>query len=406
MNRLKLVLFFGFIISFQLSIAQEPAVPHSIIPLFSANTDSTNIPLISGLDGKGYFFRFFTNKKGTVVGRLPAKKNWFPVEWLDTYEQIDSLRFKLLKNSLGKNDRFQYLLSTEIIPTNVFKFEGIFVSQFENKTWKKPEKLSIKKLNYSKVHSFYMSSGLDVLIFSMTNKISVGKEDLFVSEFDGENWSTPLHLGVSINSVRREICPFLSEDKKQLFFSSENNNGTMDIFVAKKLYDSWKVWSKPEKLIGEINTDNDEFYFCIGDDNECFYISNFGNATDIYKASFSSKTTYSSSKSYNLIPSEEIKSLLESDINLSLNFQENSYELTDHSKEILWYIANKTIARKNIKLLLKGGKANSESDDYLPMGRAINATSYLSSLGFDRDRIITEYSDKKESKLYISFVRE
>ena len=45
--------------------------------------------------------------------------------------------------------------------------------------------------------------------------------DLYISFKKGENhWSEPKNLGTDVNSSRKEMTPFLSADKKKLFFAS------------------------------------------------------------------------------------------------------------------------------------------------------------------------------------------
>ncbi|MCC6461284.1 MAG: OmpA family protein [Saprospiraceae bacterium] len=85
--------------------------------------------------------------------------------------------------------------------------------------------------------------------------------DLFVCFRKGENkWSAPQHLGNVVNSDKRETTPFLSEDNTTLFFSSNRwqSTGGNDIFMCKRLDDSWKNWTVPEPLVAPINSPSDE----------------------------------------------------------------------------------------------------------------------------------------------------
>jgi OOP family OmpA-OmpF porin len=82
--------------------------------------------------------------------------------------------------------------------------------------------------------------------------------DLYVCFREGENkWSAPQHLGSSINSPRRETAPFLSEDNTTLFFSS-NRGGDSDIYICRRLDDTWKNWSAPYKAVEPINSSADD----------------------------------------------------------------------------------------------------------------------------------------------------
>lgn len=82
--------------------------------------------------------------------------------------------------------------------------------------------------------------------------------DLYVCFREGENqWSAPQHLGNVINSDKRETTPYLSEDNTTLYFASNrwpSLGGSNDIFMSKRLDDSWKKWSTPEPLDAPINS--------------------------------------------------------------------------------------------------------------------------------------------------------
>ena len=85
--------------------------------------------------------------------------------------------------------------------------------------------------------------------------------DLYVCFREGENkWSAPQHLGNMINSDKRETTPYLSEDNTTLYFASNRwlSTGGNDIFMSKRLDDTWKNWSTPAPLVSPINSIYDE----------------------------------------------------------------------------------------------------------------------------------------------------
>ena len=85
--------------------------------------------------------------------------------------------------------------------------------------------------------------------------------DLFVCFREGPNqWSAPQSLGTVVNSEKRETTPYLSEDNTTLFFSSNRwqSTGGNDIFMCKRLDDTWKNWTVPEPLVAPINSPSDE----------------------------------------------------------------------------------------------------------------------------------------------------
>lgn len=111
--------------------------------------------------------------------------------------------------------------------------------------------------------------------------------DLYVCFREAENeWSAPQHLGSVINSERRELTPFLSEDNNTLFFSSNRGStlGGNDIFMSKRLDDTWKNWSEPERLVAPINSifDESQPYFNMSSGYLYFTSKRDGNS-DIFR---------------------------------------------------------------------------------------------------------------------------
>jgi outer membrane protein OmpA-like peptidoglycan-associated protein len=104
-----------------------------------------------------------------------------------------------------------------------------------------------------------------------------GAEDIYVSfrKTDG-SWTDVKNLGSVINTEYQEKTPFLSADNRTLIFSSNGlgGQGSMDLFMSKRLDDSWKNWSKPVNLGQPINTNGRElFYFVVPGSDEVIFCS-------------------------------------------------------------------------------------------------------------------------------------
>lgn len=111
--------------------------------------------------------------------------------------------------------------------------------------------------------------------------------DLYVCFNEGENkWSAPQHLGNIVNSGKRETTPYLSEDNTTLFFSSNRweSSGGNDIFMCKRLDDTWKNWSQPERLIPPINStaDDSQPYFNMSS-GFLYFTSTRDGSSDIFR---------------------------------------------------------------------------------------------------------------------------
>lgn len=105
--------------------------------------------------------------------------------------------------------------------------------------------------------SFHLGPDGKTLVFSMLRPDSRGGRDVYVSFLqDNGIFSTPRNLGNIINTTGNEHSPFLAADGKTLYFDSEGHPGYggRDIFVSRRLDDTWTNWSKPENLGPNINS--------------------------------------------------------------------------------------------------------------------------------------------------------
>jgi OmpA-OmpF porin, OOP family len=135
--------------------------------------------------------------------------------------------------------------------------------------------------------SFYMSNSNKVLLMSCEMNDSKGDQDLYVSFNIGENkWSTPLHMGAVLNTPKTDFQPFLAADEKTLYFSSDGHTGygDADIYVSKRLDDTWTNWSKPMNLGNKINTPNfDNGYTITAKGDYAYFVTSKAGTMDIYR---------------------------------------------------------------------------------------------------------------------------
>lgn len=134
--------------------------------------------------------------------------------------------------------------------------------------------------------SLTMSFDGKVLILSAIRK-GAQDMDLYMCRLQSNGtWSAPKHLGYTINSASRETTPYLSEDNATLFFSSNryDTKGGNDIFMSKRLDETWENWSTPRRLSEPINSayDDSQPYFNMTTGYIYFTSKRDGNS-DIYR---------------------------------------------------------------------------------------------------------------------------
>jgi outer membrane protein OmpA-like peptidoglycan-associated protein len=130
------------------------------------------------------------------------------------------------------------------------------------------------------------------MLMSIRAEEALGGEgsDLYVSFIqDDSTWSKPIHMGKTLNSIGNESAPFLAADDKTLFFSSDgfSGYGSDDIFMSRRLDDSWTKWSKPTNLGKNINTGQSDIFFTLPANGDYAYFSSGGKLSngqlDLYR---------------------------------------------------------------------------------------------------------------------------
>jgi OmpA-OmpF porin, OOP family len=166
---------------------------------------------------------------------------------------------------------------------------GVSISTNEGGEWSKPTPLEIENdYNYSEKANYFMVNNRKVLLMSVERDDSYGDRDLYVSFLkDDQSWTEPLNLGSTLNTAAEESAPFLAADNTTLYFSSRGftGYGGADIYMSKRLDDSWTRWTEPENLGPTINTPFDDLFFNIPASSEFAYYSRGMSETnsDIYR---------------------------------------------------------------------------------------------------------------------------
>jgi len=166
---------------------------------------------------------------------------------------------------------------------------GVSITNRTSKGWSKPKNLEIEDFrNLSDKVSFHMANNRKVLIMSVDRGDGEGGRDLHVSFLNEDgNWGVPKTLGKDINTASDEYAPFLAADDKTLYFSTSgfSGMGKNDIFLSKRLDDTWQNWSEPTNLGPEINSPNDDEFFNITVDGKfAYYSQGFSeNNKDIFR---------------------------------------------------------------------------------------------------------------------------
>jgi len=164
---------------------------------------------------------------------------------------------------------------------------GVSISTYTDGKWSDPTPIIIaNEYNLDQNANYFLSNDKKTLLASIMRRDSYGDRDLYVSfQQENGNWTEPLNLGRTINTASTESAPFMADDRT-LYFSSNgfSGYGGADIYITRRLDDTWTSWSEPENLGPEINSRVDDLFFNIPYFSDYAYFSR-GEPTnlDIYR---------------------------------------------------------------------------------------------------------------------------
>lgn len=166
---------------------------------------------------------------------------------------------------------------------------GVSVSTKTSDGWSKPQSLEIiNAFIESTDGNYFLANNRRVLIMAIDRYDTQGGKDLYVSFLQRDKkWTEPMNLGNDINTAHTESSPYLAADNETLYFSSKgfSGYGGSDVYISRRLDNTWTNWTEPENLGPDINSVGDDVFFNIPPSGQFAYYSKSqeeGNG-DIYK---------------------------------------------------------------------------------------------------------------------------
>ena len=173
--------------------------------------------------------------------------------------------------------------------------------------WNDPEKLEIKNFTKYAEMGRYNNTTLcpdgKTLIFAFSDDNNKGNHDLYFSHLTlKDKWSKPKSIKdftkfvskalnnntwtepVLIKSLSQfeysEFAPFMASDGVTLYYSSNKpgGQGEQDIWMTKRLDDTWQNWSEPVNLGPTINTNDWDAYYTLDAKGEVAYMTSSKNS--------------------------------------------------------------------------------------------------------------------------------
>ena len=160
--------------------------------------------------------------------------------------------------------------------------DGVAVAyKKKDNTWTKPKPLEIKNMyNNSPFACYHVSIYGKTMVMAIERENSFGDMDLYVSfKYADGVWSEPMNMGADVNTAGAEASVFLAADGKTIYFSSNGHSGygDFDMFMSKRLDNTWRNWTEPVNLGSKINSPGRDIYYTIPASGDYAYYS-----SDVY----------------------------------------------------------------------------------------------------------------------------
>lgn len=363
-----------------------------------------SMPFITPDGNKMYFVRTFHEQN--VGGKNAGQDIWMAIldvngNWTSPTNDFPELNNKRNNAVIGFNqDETALFLTNSYNPVNTTVL-GVSRSIRIGNYWSKPNDINIKGIDSKNSFiGFYMNKDENVLLISMDYRNTLGKDDIFISlKSENGTWSAPQNLGSGINTPEIEMSPFLSDDGKLLFFASNGHAGYggFDIYMSKRLYDSWNIWSEPINLGSNVNSPGFDAYFYLHGDKAYLSSDRQGGLADIYIteviASEENKQVAIINKDKYQLTETEINELFGMPTSRTIFFELGSANVEQSSEELIQFLANQLLSKRQYNIELVGHTSEEGTDEFnreLSVKRAQETANYFTKYGIDPLRISTE----------------
>ena len=264
-----LIAFFCLYITFSVN-AQELEIENLGKAVNSAYSELN--PIISA-DGKTLYFiranspdnsKKLPETQDVWISSMNEKSEWLTAIHAGNF--LNRSQFNTLFNV--STDGNKMLIGGSYLD-GVFWGVGFSFIERNGNSWSEPHYLNIKnfeKMCKGEYSSACLLSDNKTLILSFSEKEESKVNDMYVSFYQKNGkWTEPKLLGTSMNTEFDETTPFMAADGITLYFASDRPGGfgSKDIYVSKRLDDSWQKWSTPINMGKAINTEDAEGYYTI-----------------------------------------------------------------------------------------------------------------------------------------------
>jgi OOP family OmpA-OmpF porin len=271
----------------------------------AVNSEFSELNPVISPDGRTLYFgrknhpsnRYGVKGSETISG---SQDIWFSEKVGDTWSTARRLSEVLNRDQyntiLSISPDGQTILIKGAYVNGTYETRGFSISNKTTAGWTVPVKVDIpgyEQMSKGKNEYGYLTMDGKAILLAFARKKNSEDDDLYISFFEDGRWSRPMDLGETINTKYSETTPFLSADGKTLYFSSDRpgGQGSQDIYLTRRLDDTWQNWRKPQNLGSPINTEEYDAYYSIAAKGDyAYFMSGKGSLgkKDIFRLSVES----------------------------------------------------------------------------------------------------------------------
>jgi Tol biopolymer transport system component len=206
-------------------------------------------------------------------------------------------KYSDLEPALSADGKKLYFASNRPMQGDQPKDFDIWVTERSGNSWSEPKNLGVSVNTES--DEFYPSIAKSGnLYFTAQYKEGVGREDIFMAQWKNGNYEKPIALDTAINSKGFEFNAFVDPDEKFILFTGygrKDDTGRGDIYLSLK--DAQGKWL-PSKNVKFLNSTKLDYCPYVSPDKKILFFTSERSALPV---SFESKATYKQIQKINQI---------------------------------------------------------------------------------------------------------
>ncbi|WP_339702225.1 exo-alpha-sialidase [uncultured Marixanthomonas sp.] len=201
--------------------------------------------------------------------------------WTDAQILNISGKYQDIEPFYSNNGNRLYFASNRPIYNDITREDyNIWYSDRMNGNWSEP--IALDSIINTRGDEFFPSlSTKGNLFFTATRDNGIGREDIFISEFNDGEFQSPKPLPSEINSPSFEFNAYINPEENLIIFSSfgrPDGFGGGDLYISRK--DSLGKWTKSKNLGGLINSNKLDYCPFVDWRSRNFYFTSERNTLD------------------------------------------------------------------------------------------------------------------------------